>query len=153
MSGRAGSIAEGKARLQSAIDSGAGLAKFREFVANQGGDPRFIDDPALLPEAPVQQDLVAQTTGYVTAIDAEIIGLAAVEIGAGRKYKGDAIDPAVGFVLHAKLGQLVEKGQPLATIHARDTDSAVAIEPRLRLAFAIQEQPPALQSVILEIIS
>ena len=139
--------------MQSAIDLGAGLAKFREFIANQGGDPRFIDDPALLPQAPVQRELVAETTGYVTAIDAEIIGLAAVEIGAGRKYKGDTIDPAVGFVLHAKLGRLVEKGQPLVTVHARDTDSALAIEPQLRRAFSIQEHPRDLQPVILEIIS
>jgi pyrimidine-nucleoside phosphorylase len=138
--------------MKRALDSGAGLAKFREFVAYQGGEPRFVDNPALLPEATVQHSVSASKGGYLAAMDAEIIGLASVEIGAGRKYKGDRIDPSVGFVLHAKLGDPVRQGQPLVTIHARDVQSANDIRPELLRAFTIQAGPPNVQPVILDVV-
>ena len=118
MAGKASSINEGKEKLRDVLQSGAGLLKLREFVANQGGDTAFIDNPDVLEPAPAQVDLFAPSEGWVEQIDAEAIGLASVEIGAGRKVKTDSIDHRVGFVMHAKIGDHVVAGAKLATIHA-----------------------------------
>jgi pyrimidine-nucleoside phosphorylase len=153
MAGKASSIDEGKEKLREVLKSGAGLRKLREFVANQGGDPGFIDDPEALEPAPVQLELLARTEGWIERIDAEAIGLASVEIGAGRKVKTDTIDHRVGFVLHAKIGDHVAEGAKLATIHAASEESASKIEPAIRGAFVIstgEVQPPP---VVMEVIS
>jgi pyrimidine-nucleoside phosphorylase len=153
MSGRASSIDEGVALLQSALRSGAGFAKFREFVQNQGGNPSFIDDLSRLPKAPIQHDLVAPNDGFLSAIDAETIGRAAVEIGAGRRVKGEAIDYSVGFVLRAKLGDRVAKGEPLLTIHARDKESALQAEAELHTGLKISDEPVEVPPVVIDVVA
>lgn len=153
MAGKASSIDDGKEKLREVLQSGAGLHKLREFVVNQGGDPAFIDNPNALEPAPVQLDMFARTEGWVERIDAEAIGLASVEIGAGRKVKTDSIDHRVGFVLHAKIGDHVAEGAKLVTIHAANEHAAHDIEPAIRGAFVIsasEVQPP---QVVLEVIS
>src|SRR5438552_18630520 len=104
MAGRAATVEEGVRVLRDTLSSGKGLEKFHDFVVNQSGDPAFIDDPRLLPQAPVRQDLLAESEGYLAAIDAEAIGRASVELGGGRLVKGAAIDYSVGFIVHKKTG-------------------------------------------------
>src|SRR5206468_2890153 len=102
------------ARIDSALADGSGFAKFRELVAAQGGDISQVDDPAKLPRAPRVETLRATRTAYVSAITADQIGIASVRLGAGREKKGDPIDHRTGIVLHAKVGDRVERGPPRA---------------------------------------
>ena len=152
MAGKASSLDAGRETLRGVLRSGAGLGKLREFIANQGGDTRFVDEPDLLPRAPVRRDLLATETGWLAGIKAETIGYASVEIGGGRKKKSDTIDHRVGFVLHVKIGDRIEPGTPLLTIHAASEDAAMTIEPVLRSAFEIRseivEPPPVVIDVV-----
>src|SRR6267378_6637250 len=117
------------ARIDRALADGSGLAKLRELVAAQGGDARAVDDPSRLPRAPRVERIVAQKTAFVSAIAADRIGLASVRLGAGREKKGDPIDLRTGVVLHAKVGDPVERGQPYAEVHvAGGADDAGAID-------------------------
>jgi thymidine phosphorylase len=115
--GAAGGIAEGRARVLRAIADGSGLAKLEEIVRAQGGDPAAVRDPDRLPRAPRTFEVGSPASGYVEAIDAEGIGLAAVALGAGRARIEDRVDPAVGLVVHKRLGDPVERGEPLCTVH------------------------------------
>jgi len=105
------------ARIDRALADGSGFAKFRELVAAQGGDVTQVDDPSKLPRAPKVETLRAPRTAYVSAIAANQVGIASVRLGAGREKKGEAIDHRTGIVLHAKVGDRVEQGQPYADIH------------------------------------
>jgi len=105
------------ARIDRALADGSGLAKFRELVEAQGGDVSQVDDPSTLPHAPKIETLRAPRTAYVSAIAADKVGMASVRLGAGRAKKGDAIDHRTGIVLHAKVGDRVERGQPYAVVH------------------------------------
>ncbi|MCB9565019.1 MAG: thymidine phosphorylase [Kofleriaceae bacterium] len=110
--------AAGAARIAAALDDGSALAVFRRLVEAQGGDPRVCDDPeAVLPRARVTEPLVATTAGVITAVDAEDVGVAGVWLGAGRRTKEDAVVPGAGVVLAAQVGERVEVGQLLATLH------------------------------------
>jgi pyrimidine-nucleoside phosphorylase len=153
MAGKVSSVAEGVPVMRQVLESGRALRKLRDMVESQGGDPATIDDPSLLPQAPVRQVLTSRTPGYLAAIDAETLGQASVEIGAGRAVKGARIDHAVGFVLHAKVGDRVEAGQPLATIHARTEAAARQAHSSVLPAFKIAEQPVAPPPTVLEIIA
>jgi pyrimidine-nucleoside phosphorylase len=113
---------------ETALAGGGGLAKLRQLVEAQGGDVRMVDDPSRLPRAPRIETLRAPRTAYVAALDAETIGVASVHLGAGREKKGDAIDHRTGIVLHAKVGDRVTRGQPIADVHvAGRSDDADAI--------------------------
>ncbi|MDQ3707168.1 MAG: pyrimidine-nucleoside phosphorylase [Chloroflexota bacterium] len=152
MAGKAGSVEEGVAQLSEVLASGRALAKFREFVEGQGGDPDFIDDLSLLPQAHFQAEVPATAGGYVTSIDAETIGRASVEIGAGRAVKGQSIDHAVGFVLHKKIGDIVTAGESLATVHAA-SEAGVEVAVRSVLsAFSIGGQRVEPLPTVLEVI-
>jgi len=153
MAGKAGTLDEGQALMRKALDSGAGLTKFRDFIANQGGDPAFIDNLDLLPGAATVRRVPAPAAGYITSIDAEIIGRASVEIGAGRKVKEEAIDHGVGFILEAKVGDYVQHGQDVVTVHTRNEQAARDIEPELLKAFVIEDKAPVSRPVILGVIS
>jgi len=104
-------------RIDRALADGSGLAKFRELVAAQGGDVSQVDDPAKLPRTPKVETLRAPRTGYVSAIAADQVGIASVRLGAGREKKGEPIDHRTGIVLHAKVGDRIERGQPYADVH------------------------------------
>ena len=95
-----------------------GLAKFREIIEAQGGDPRVIDDYSLLPTAPVIRQVKALKNGYVNRLDADQIGLAAAELGCVRGKAGATPDPAAGIILHKKIGDRVPMCESLAEIHA-----------------------------------
>ncbi len=130
------------AQATEAIDGGAALERFRAMVEAQGGDPRVVDDPAgVLPRAPVREPLLADRSGVLAAVEAEEIGLASVGLGAGRLRKGDAIDPAVGIVVHPKIGDRLEAGTPIGEVHARDRDAAAEAARRVLAAMDVADGP------------
>lgn len=129
-------IDEGKAILKEKIESGEALEKFREFITAQGGDAGFIDQPSLLGEAAFKVDFKAEKSGLVSHWVADLVGEAAMVLGAGRAVKEDQIDPVVGIVLQAKVGDRVEKGDTLAVIHSNQEDVSEAVD-RLKEAVTI----------------
>ncbi|MEX2045845.1 MAG: thymidine phosphorylase [Chloroflexota bacterium] len=123
------------AAIDRALTDGSGLAKLRELVAAQGGDARAVDDPGRLPRAPRIERLLASRTAFVSAIAADRIGMASVRFGAGREKKGEAIDPRTGVVLHAKVGDRVERGQPYAEVHLAGRPADADATGEIRAAF------------------
>ncbi len=117
LGGAAGTVAEGKQQSAKLIASGKALEKFRQVVELQGGDPRVIDDAKRLPQAQHTMPALSEKSGFIAALQCEQIGTACVILGGGRERKEDAVDPAVGIVLHKKVGDWVNAGEPLATIH------------------------------------
>jgi pyrimidine-nucleoside phosphorylase len=123
--------------LRRLLSDGTALRKFAQLVEAQSGDPRVVDDPSRLPAAPVQWPIAAREPGQVAAIDAFEIGLASKSLGAGRDRKDAAIDLAVGIVLHKKVGDAVQRGEPLATVHARTEQAALEVGSRVAAAFGV----------------
>jgi pyrimidine-nucleoside phosphorylase len=109
-------------KLKASIKTGKALEKFQEIIANQGGNPRVLDDYSLLPKAEHELELTAQEDGYVKKIDAVRIGLAAMKLGAGRQKKDDIIDPAVGVWIYKKVGEQVRKGELFARVLANNAE-------------------------------
>ncbi|MBI2897361.1 MAG: thymidine phosphorylase [Deltaproteobacteria bacterium] len=144
-----------RARLDALIRSGEALDRMRRLVEAQGGDPRAVDDPARLPRAPAMLPVRADRTGFVTGIDAEEIGLAAMSLGAGRDRADATIDPSVGIVLERKTGDAVAKGELLAVVHHAGTDAARAgaAASRVRRAYVVGARKPRMRSKILEVAS
>ncbi|HSK69986.1 MAG TPA: thymidine phosphorylase [Candidatus Limnocylindria bacterium] len=143
LAGRAADAAAGRAMLEEALSSGRGLQKLEEMVTAQGGDARVCRDPGLLPQAPAQTPVPAPKSGYVARMDAERMGLAARELGAGRVRKEDAIDPAAGFVLMKRIGDRVEEGEPFAVLHHRSSAPARTAADMLVSALTIDDRPPS----------
>ncbi|MFN8471415.1 MAG: thymidine phosphorylase [Anaerolineae bacterium] len=138
---RASSVAEAEEALMGAIASGAALAKLRAMVVAQGGDGGQIDNPDLLPDAPVVLAVPSTQSGFVSTLDPLVLALIAVELGAGRARKSDPIDPGVGLVVGPKVGDRIAAGEPLAHIHARTEGAAHRAAERVAAAFAISSHP------------
>jgi pyrimidine-nucleoside phosphorylase len=131
-------------RAEDAIRSGEALDRFRRMVQAQGGDPRVVDDPeGILPKAPVVEVLRADRTGILAAVDAERIGMASGALGAGRRRKGDPIDPAVGIVFHPKIGDRLDAGSSIGEVHARTSDAAGKAASEVLAALGVSEGPVA----------
>ncbi len=107
---------EAEDKLLNALESGAGLNKFKEMIKAQGGDPAVCDDVSLLPAASMQAEVKSQLSGYIHSIDAERIGLAAQSLGAGRRSKEDALDLSAGLIMHKRIGDSVKKGESVCTL-------------------------------------
>jgi pyrimidine-nucleoside phosphorylase len=120
LGGGAANRDEARRRMEVAISSGRAAAKFQEIIEAQGGDPRVVDDPSLLPEAPELDMFLAPRAGVVAQVEPRTIGRGITLLGGGRTRVEDAIDPGVGFVITARPGDIVRKGEPLATVYARD---------------------------------
>jgi pyrimidine-nucleoside phosphorylase len=105
---------------EKAIADGSAFEKLRVLVRAQGGDVSYVDDTSKFPRAQFIEVVPSPQSGYLSQIQARIIGEAAVVLGAGRARKGDPIDHAVGLIIHHKVGDQVERGEPLFTIHAND---------------------------------
>ena len=118
LAGKAKTSEEAKEMLLDAIHSGKALAKFKEFLANQGGDASIVDDLTKLPQAKYKIELPAKQSGYISKMVADEIGVASMILGAGRATKEDVIDLAVGLVLHKKVGDKVEEGESILTIYS-----------------------------------
>ena len=138
---------QARTRLQDLLLSGHALDRFKDLVQAQGGDPAPIDDLSLLPQARVVRRMSSPRAGYISQLDARMVGLTAMDLGAGRKKKGEPVDHAVGVVLHKKIGDSVDQGEQLCTIHAASEDAAQRAEARLLEAFDWQDhavEPPPL---------
>lgn len=120
---KAADVTAGRKLAEEALTSGKGLAQLRKLVQNQGGDPRYVDDPQLFPLAPVIREVFSPQEGYLAEVDALTIGETSVQMGAGRSRKEDAIDHRVGIIVHHKVGDHVNKGDVLFTVHAVDENS------------------------------
>jgi pyrimidine-nucleoside phosphorylase len=140
----------GRERLQKAIDSGDALQKLIDVTIAQGGDPRVLEDTSLLAVAQYEAVLEAQTDGFVTTCDALTIGMAATRLGAGRTSKKDMIDPGVGITIHAKVGDEVSAGDPLATVRYSDEERWEDRREGLASAWVIGPSPEAPRPLILE---
>jgi pyrimidine-nucleoside phosphorylase len=135
-------MGEGRARAAAALDSGEALEAFRRMIQAQGGDPRVVDEPEqVLPSAPVRRPIMAERAGTLAAVDAEGLGRASGDLGAGRKKKGDAIDPSVGIVFLPKIGDRLVAGQELGRVHARSDGDAEAGIRAVHAAMTIGDDP------------
>lgn len=144
LGGRAPDAAEAERRVREALTSGAGLDRFRAMVTRQGGDPSFIDDPSRLPRAPRVVDVTARDSGFVTAIDADVIGAASMRLGAGRERTDEGIDHAVGVRLSCERGDRVRAGDVVAHLHYADEARMADARPLVEAAVHIgPEAPPA----------
>jgi len=141
---------DGRARLVTAVESGAALDVLRRWVSAQGGDPRVADDLNLLPAARFTREIVAHEPGWVASFDAEGVGRAAMAMGAGRAAVDDVIDHAAGLVLAAKVGDRVEDGGPLVTLHAASEDLLDAGEERFRNALHMSAEPVDARELVRE---
>src|SRR5436305_15297502 len=127
MTGTAGSMSEAERRVEHAVGSGATLAKLAGVIAAQGGDAQQIEEPHLLPAAPVRSMLEAPRSGYIAGIQSEQMGLASMQLGAGRFKNGAQIDHSIGLVLQEKGGDYSYAGEPLAESHARSDAEAASL--------------------------
>ena len=145
MAGLASSADEARDTLTRLRDSGAGAARLAELIAAQHGDARVVDAPDRLPAAPLVHPVTVDGDGarWIAEAEARAIGEAALALGAGRRKKGDPVDPAVGIVMRARIGDRVEPGQPLAEIHARSEAAAREAEARVRAAIVLSPEPVA----------
>ncbi len=141
LAGRAADEEEAQAMLEGLLDGGQAWAKFREWIAAQGGSVEHVDNPALLPAAPLTRQVLAPRSGYIARLNAREVGLTSMLLGGGRSKKGEPVDHGVGIVLQAKIGDRVEKGQPLFTIHANDQAQLDEARHRLLAAYAWSEEP------------
>jgi pyrimidine-nucleoside phosphorylase len=130
------------------IASGAAFAKLQQMVEAQGGDPHALDDRSHLPHAPVTLTVSAPEEGYLADCDPLAIARAAMHLGAGRERKGDPIDPAVGIVLDAGLGDRIDQGQPLLTVHARTVAAAYAARADLLAAYRFSPNPVSVPPLV-----
>jgi pyrimidine-nucleoside phosphorylase len=150
LGGRARNQEAGARLIEAAIGSGAGLERLRRCVALQGGDVRVIDDTRRLPRAPLVKEMRADAAGWLTHLDAGIVGRAATVLGAGRLSKEDDVDAGVGIVLHHKVGDEIRRGDRLATIHYAQEARWSAARLSLRRAFVIGPTAARRRPLILE---
>lgn len=150
--GLAGSIEEARAKLEKTISDGTALEKLSQMVTAQQGDGRDVYDTSRLPLAPVQMEVTALEGGYVRRIEAEQVGLVSMHLGGGRATKDSEIDLSVGLVLHKKVGDSVEAGESLATIHASSQEKAAEAAELLRACYSFSPDPVQRSPFIKDII-
>jgi pyrimidine-nucleoside phosphorylase/thymidine phosphorylase len=138
---------------QARLLDGSGFKKLRDVIAAQGGDPMVLDRFDMLPNATGAMEITAPRGGYVSAIDAEEIGLASAMIGAGRDTKEDSIDPAVGVILQVKAGEKVDEGGVLCRIYYTKEDRLEEAAERVEDAFRLSSNQPEPRELILEVVS
>ncbi|MGH9602727.1 MAG: thymidine phosphorylase [Terriglobales bacterium] len=142
LGGKSASVPEGKQLAQQLLASGKALEKFREIVRLQGGDVRTVDDPAQLPQASHTSIVKARTRGFVGGMRCEQVGIASMLLGGGREKKEDSIDPAVGLVLHKKVGDAVAEGEPLCSLHYNSEWHLEEARSMLEQSYIIVPEPP-----------
>lgn len=130
-----------RSRLRAALLDGSAFEKFRTLVIAQGGDVSYLDDPGRFPIATSIEVVAADRDGYLTKVDARLVGEICVELGAGRSNKDEDIDHSVGLIVHARVGDHIHRGQPLLTIHTDSQTKLNAIRARLDAIFGWSDQP------------
>ena len=145
-------LSDGEKAMRESISSGSALESMRRFIDSQGGDSRYVDDLTLFESANHVIQVAAPTEGFVTDIDAEGIGRAALILGAGREQKDSRIDLAVGVVLNKKVGESVLSGENLATLHVNDLSRMEEARTILLSSYAIGEEAPHKNPLIHDVI-
>jgi pyrimidine-nucleoside phosphorylase len=138
---RAADLASARQMAEAAIASGGAFDKFRLLVQAQGGDMSFVETPEKFPVAKFIDVVKAERSGYLFQVHACRIGEASVSLGAGRAQKGDPVDHAVGIIIHRKVGDHVDHGQPLFTIHANDAAKLTEARENVLTAFGWSDTP------------
>ena len=131
VAGHAKTLTSARKELAAALADGRAWAKFKQLVAAQGGDVSTVENPDRLARAALVEEVPSPQSGYLARVDAREIGLSAVDLGAGRAKKTDSIDHAVGLVIYHKVGDHVEKGQPLFAVHANGAEQLAAAKARV----------------------
>ena len=144
------SLDAARARVRTALGSGAGLDRLRRVIELQGGNPQVCDDLSLLPQSRSTVVLRSERDGRLARLAARAIGHAAMLLGAGRETVESAIDPAVGFVFHKKVGDPVSKGEPIVTVYLNSTGGRDAALARLREAVVVAPEAPARGPLVLD---
>ena len=144
---------EARELAQSKLLDGSGYRKFRDVIAAQGGNPQVLERFDLLPNATGVREISTSRGGYVSVIDAELIGQASAMIGAGRNMKEDSIDPAVGVILEVKVGQKIEAGSILCRLYHTSEDNLDEAADLVEDAFRISQQSVEERDLILEVVS
>jgi len=139
--GKAADNLEGQQIAEKALRDGRGWAMFKRLVAAQGGDTEYVENPGRLPAASLVETVPAPQSGYLRSIDACVVGETARALGGGRSKKGDPIDHAVGVVLHHKVGDKIEAGQLLFSVHANDPARLEEARRRLLEAHTWSDEP------------
>ncbi|MGG1635706.1 pyrimidine-nucleoside phosphorylase [Paenibacillus sp. NRS-1760] len=154
LGGKSDSVEPAKQLLRDQITSGAALDKFKAFITAQGGDASIVDDPTKLPQAPFIVEVKASDSGFVNAIEAEQLGIAAMLLGAGRATYDASIDYAVGVTLRKKFGDPVNAGDTLALLHVRESnESTLAVAERVKQAYTISSEKPLSRPLLLSVIT
>jgi thymidine phosphorylase len=143
LGGMSKTVAHGKQLSAQIIASGQAFERFRQMVELQGGDIGAIDDPTRLPSTEHRVEVPSPRAGYVTAIQCEQVGTACVILGGGRERKEDSVDPAVGIVVHKKIGDKVSASEPLCTIHCHSDQQAARAKTLLQESYQIADAAPA----------
>jgi pyrimidine-nucleoside phosphorylase len=146
-------LEEAREIAQQKLLDGSGYRKFKDVIQAQGGNPQVLDRFELLPNATGVREISSPRAGYVTAIDAEYIGVASSMIGAGRDTKEDSIDPAVGVILEVKVGQKVDAGGVLCRLYYTGDEHVEEASQQIEDAFRISAQAPEERELILEVVS
>ena len=152
LAGQAENLTEAWSLLEKSIENGDALKKFKEFLASQGGDASVVDEPTLLPQAKHQFEVLADESGYIHEIVADEVGHAASMLGAGRLTKDAEIDLSVGIVLQKKVGDTIEKGEPLLTIHSNH-EEVKEVQEKLKENIKISPEPLIPPDLIRQIIT
>ena len=135
---------DARRRMEVAISSGKAARKFQDIIEAQGGDPRVVDDPGLLPQAAECELFMAERDGFVAQVQPRVVGRGITQLGGGRTTVDDVVDPSVGFVITARPGDVVRVGEPLGTVFARDSEGMRQGLAILREAISIADEaePP-----------
>jgi len=150
MGERAATLDEARLLCHRAIADGSALERFRRVIAAQGGDPRVIDDPGLLPQPQARTEIPSPRSGFVQALTARPIGHATMLLGAGRTKVESSIDPAIGVIFHKKTGDRVEAGEPLCTVLVNDQLRHPAAMAMIRDSYTIGDEPVDVPPLIVE---
>ncbi len=153
LAGRVLTVEAGRELAAELIANCSALEKFRDIIVLQGGDSTVVDDLERLPRAQHRADVVSPAAGYVGAIQCEHVGTACVVLGGGREKKDDSVDPAVGLVLHKKVGDAVQPGEPLCTVHYNSDVRLGEARRLLESSFKITPAPPQKRSLIQRVIA
>ncbi len=146
------SYKEGRARAEEALASGAAFSKFRTWIGAQGGDVAAVDDPSLLPTAPLSRTVFADESGYLTKMNAAELGMSALLLGAGRETKESAIDHGAGIFLLKKPGDRVLAGEPIAKVYAASEERLAAGAARFSAAVTYGSEPPAPRPLVARVL-
>jgi pyrimidine-nucleoside phosphorylase len=148
LGGVANNLENARNKLGAAVESGAGLDKFRQLIEAQQGDPRIVDNPDLLPSANQTTEVLSDRNGFIHDIDSYVLGVAAMKMGAGRATMEDTIDPGVGIEILAKPGNKVDNNQPIALLHHNRAVHGIRAE--VKAAFNIGQEHVDIAPLIID---